>query len=96
MKDLGWSCLELHPSEKQSVLVDREVVQLNLELLPANSQEKADKERKKNVGIIKSHQFAKFEQNRSNSMGSKHKILDVKFSQKLEILVGMVGVLLML
>ena len=33
IEDLGWNRLELHPSEMQSVLVDREVWRLNRELL---------------------------------------------------------------
>ena len=32
---LGWNRLGLYPREMQSVLVDREMWQLNLELLPA-------------------------------------------------------------
>ena len=35
IEDLGWNhLLELHPSEMQSVLADREVWRLDLELLP--------------------------------------------------------------
>ena len=34
IEDLGWNSLGLHPSEMQSVLVDREVWWFNLEPLP--------------------------------------------------------------
>ena len=34
IEDLGWNRLGLYPSEMQSVLVDREMWRLNLELLP--------------------------------------------------------------
>ena len=34
IEDLGWNRVGLHLSEMQSVLVDREVWRLNLELLP--------------------------------------------------------------
>ena len=37
IEDLGWNRLGLHPREVRSVLVDREVWRLNLELLPSQS-----------------------------------------------------------
>ena len=46
IEDLGWNRLGLYPSEMQSVLVDREMWQLNLELLTAHPQEKAGEEKR--------------------------------------------------
>jgi len=34
IEDLGWNCLGLQPSEMLVVVADRDVWQLNLELLP--------------------------------------------------------------
>ena len=42
IEDLGWNRLGLYPSKMQSLLVDREVWRLNLELLPLQPQGKAD------------------------------------------------------
>ena len=42
IKDLGWNGLELHPSAMQSVLVDQEMWQLNLELLSLHSSRKRE------------------------------------------------------
>ena len=41
MEDIGCNRLGLYPSEMQSVLVDREVWQLNLELLPQQPSKKS-------------------------------------------------------
>ena len=40
VEDLGWNRLGFHPSEMQSVLVDREVWRLDLEVLSRKSQVK--------------------------------------------------------
>ena len=47
IKDLGWNRLGFSLSEMQSVLVNREVWRLNLELLPRNPQGKAGKEKRR-------------------------------------------------
>ena len=54
IEDLGWSCLGLHPSEMMEVMEDREVWQLNLELLPLTLTEKRamKKERNNTVGEV--------------------------------------------
>ena len=41
IEDRGWKRLRLYPSEMQSVLVDREVWRLNLELLPPEPTKKS-------------------------------------------------------
>ena len=41
IEDLGWNRLGLHPSEMQSALADREVRQVNLELLPSQPSRKS-------------------------------------------------------
>ena len=41
IEDLGWNRLGLHLSEMQSLLVDREVWQLNLELLAPQFSKKS-------------------------------------------------------
>ena len=41
IENLGWNHLGLYPSKMQSVLVDREVWRLNLELLPPQSSRKS-------------------------------------------------------
>ena len=51
--------LGLHPSEMQSVLVDREVWRLNLELLPAQPLEKSE-QRKKILKPVCFQSFATF------------------------------------
>ena len=40
IEDFGCNCLGLHPSKMQSVLGDREVWRLNLELLPQQPSRK--------------------------------------------------------
>ena len=47
IKDRGWNCLGLHPSKMMDVMEDREVVRLNLELLPPQSRRKSGQWRKK-------------------------------------------------
>ena len=47
IEDLGWNRLRLHPSEMMGLMEDREVWQLNLELLPRNPHGKAGNEEKK-------------------------------------------------
>ena len=41
IEDLGWNRLGLHPSEMMEVMEDREVWQLNLELLPRQPSRKS-------------------------------------------------------
>jgi len=48
IEDLGWNCLGLQPSEILTVVADRDVWRLNLELLPPQpSQTRAGTERKR-------------------------------------------------
>ena len=46
IEDLRWNCLGLHPSEIMDVMEDREVWQLNLELLPCNPHGKMGNEKR--------------------------------------------------
>ena len=41
IEDLGWNRMELHPSEMMDVMEDREVWQLNLEVLPPQPSRKS-------------------------------------------------------
>ena len=47
IEDLGWNRLGLRPSEMMDVMEDREVWQLNLELLPPQPSRKSGQWRKK-------------------------------------------------
>ena len=47
IEDLGWNRLGLRPSEMMEVMEDREVWQLNLELLPRNPHGKAGNEERR-------------------------------------------------
>ena len=46
IEDLNWNRLVPNPNKMQSVLVDREVWPLNLELLPCNPLKKKEKKKK--------------------------------------------------
>ena len=56
-KDLGWNLLKLHPSEMKDVMEDREVWQLNLELLSPQHSRKSGQWRKKKKEKEPSEQF---------------------------------------
>ena len=48
IEDLGWNRLGFHPSEMMEVMKDREVWQLNLELLPPQpSRKRSNEERRR-------------------------------------------------
>ena len=47
IEDLGWNRLGLHPSEIMEVMEDREVLRLNLQLLPRNPHGKAGNEERR-------------------------------------------------
>ena len=52
IKDLRWNRLGLHPSEMMDVMEDREVWQLNLELLPSQPSRKSGQRTKKEESIF--------------------------------------------
>ena len=52
IKDLGWNCLGLQPSEMLEVMDDCEVWRLNLELLPPQPSRRNGQKRKKKKTLL--------------------------------------------